>query len=51
MPAKSRQLNQTISKETYGTDVRDETHVTDEAHEGARTLAVSRLLKNATRKP
>jgi hypothetical protein len=44
MPARSRQLNQTINKETYGTDVRDETHVTDEAdgaHEGARTLVPS----------
>ena len=37
----SRQLNETIYEDTYGTNVRDETHVTDEAdgaHESASTL-------------
>ena len=35
------QLDQTVYDETYGTNVRDETHVTDEAdgaHESASTL-------------
>lgn len=47
MPARSRQLNQTINKETYGTDVRDETHVTDEADGGARTLVARRTRRTA----
>ena len=38
----SPQLNQTVYEETYGTNVRDETHVTDEAHESARTLVARR---------
>src|ERR1700730_10100922 len=46
----SRQLNQTIYDETFGTNVRHETHVTDEAdgaHESARTLVARRTRRTA----
>jgi hypothetical protein len=43
----SPQLNQTICDETYGTNVRDETHVTDGTYESASTLVARRIRRTA----